>query len=155
VDLSVSVFGLFVGGALVAGLTYLFVSPKAFPPDRRLRARRQRFDLPLTRGTCARCKVIESSLDWPSAVGVAATALHNIGATDVGSVDSWTTIGWLPMDLLSFGQQVGVTIQARPDGGMTFWCCSRPRVTTTLIDYGRSERCANQLAAWVIQLIGQ
>jgi len=142
-----------VSGLVVMGVGYAVVQTRALPFDRRHRLDRGRLDLPLSSGSCAVAMPVTGRLDASAAAGVAAAALDRIGVRDVVVLDPWTTAGWTGTTWRSYGQQVGVAIAPAGPDVVTLWCCSRPLIASTQLDFGASRRTAGQLADAVAALV--
>jgi len=149
----VLVFSLVVFGAVML-LGALVLKSRVLPFDRRGRLDRGRFDLPLSAGNCAATLPVTVHVSAGVAGEWVAGALERLKVQDVVMLDSWTLAGWTGMTWSSYGQQVGVAMQQSGPDQMTLWCCSRPRLATTMLDFGASKRSAGLLAATITQLAG-
>jgi hypothetical protein len=136
-----------VGSVVALVLGFVLLRTRTLPFDRRGRIERGRFDLPLTSGTCVAVTPVTVPVEPSAAAGLVVEALRRVRATDVATLDPWTVAGWEGVTWRSFGQQVGVVMQPTGPSEVTLWCCSRPRVATTLIDWGAGQRSVQALAS--------
>jgi len=83
-----------------------------------------------------------------------AAALEGLMVKDLVMLDTWTLAGWTGVTWRSHGQQVGVVMQQTGPDQVTLWCCSRPRLATTVLDFDASKRSAGLLAAAITQAVG-
>lgn len=134
------------------GSWVLLMRARLLPFDRRRRLERGRLDLPLSAGSCAVALPVTVRLDPEDAGMLAGLALHEAGVRDVVVLDAWTSAGWRGFTWRSFGQQVGVIVQPTRPGEVLLWCCSRPRISTTLADWGASRRSATQVRDAVLRV---
>jgi hypothetical protein len=140
-----SIVGSLIGMAIVFGLLVLLLRLRAVPFDRRNRADRGRLDLPLWSGNCAATRPVVVRLDPAAAAAVVRRALEEQRVRDLVVLDPWTVAGWTGITWRSYGQQVGITVQPQGPDTVTLWCCSRPRLATTLFDMGASAGGAAKL----------
>jgi hypothetical protein len=138
--------------ALILLLHLLVLRTRVLPWDRLGRLGRGRPDLPLWSGSLAAVVPAPVLVRPEEAAVVAAIALRAVGADGAVWLDPVTLAGWKPMTMGSWGQQVGVVFTPGP-GGVALWCVSRPRLASTLVDFGVSRRGAGALAAEVARIV--
>jgi hypothetical protein len=148
-----TLIGSLVGVGLGVGIVALSVHARVLPFDRRNRLGNGRVDLPLGSGNCAVARPIPVAVDLDGARWLVATALDRVGAKDVVVLDAWTVAGWTGFTWRSFGQQVGISIQPNGPDQVVLWCCSRPRLASTVVDLGASARSVAQVISVLDQIV--
>jgi hypothetical protein len=123
------------------------------PWDRRYRANRGLFDLPLATGNCAAWVAREAPADWRHLRTAAVQALAGVGARDIAWLDPWSVTGWTSVWRFPVAQQLGVTLRPTPRG-FVIWCSSRPLMTTALFGHRACARQAGRLAEELARLLG-
>lgn len=143
---------LLIGFFFIFGLVVVTLS---IVTDRRLAVRSGRASAPWT-GSNARWVQFAYPVPLQRAIALAATALSQMGAQRVETVNDVMVTGWVGSALTNLPQwqqyQLAVGLAAAPDGTTVFTSCARPRSSMAYMGASKSQQLATALQneLWIL-----